>query len=100
MATKKIDVPDNMKYVLDRANFELSRASHNVVFLLSIHERDKDDSYLESETFRRVADRALDATIQQWTLQTGVANSLVPGVTKFAFKDNNYLMLYEEDSNG
>jgi len=102
MVENVIDVPESYKYVLDRGFFEFTKACSNVSFFLSKH-LDSADA-LDSDIFRRLMDRAVDACVQNNIFQLGVAVNLftenldsgelrVP--EKYEFTDDNQICVYQ-----
>lgn len=96
------NVEDTYKYVADRANFEILRASQNAAFMLNQHLNDSDVSYLKSDTYKRLQNRAEEAKLQQVSYLIGVIYCIlnngdddykVPDT--WEFKDENHELVYQ-----
>lgn len=57
---KHIEIPETYKNVLERNDFECSRAVSNAAFLLSGHLEDKDASYLDSDEWKHMEEKIDD----------------------------------------
>ena len=72
-----VQVPENMKYVLDRGNYEYSMAINNIAFLISQHIEDENADFLDTALFDKMQDKLLTKAIQRWMYNTGVLINLL-----------------------
>ncbi len=103
---KQIEVPPEYKYVVDRGTFEFSRAIGNVAFLLSQHVEDVDDSFLNSDIFKKRLNRAIEAKVQDYSYELGTIVNLIPQdnegdshiPTQWQFYDDHSVLRYVDES--
>lgn len=71
----KIEVPEEYRYVADRANFIHYRRAWNLAFMLSLHANDKTDEWIKSDEFKRMQSELEEAADEKFNLLYGtVAN--------------------------
>lgn len=91
-----IEVPIQMKYLLDRSSFEKNRAISNMTFVLGQHIQDKNDSFLSSELYQKLEDRLIEALASEWSYSIGVVTNILGKTPEhFGFKENNKIIVYQ-----
>lgn len=103
---KQIEVPPKYKYVIDRGTFEFSRAIGNVAFLLDQHIEDADDSFLNSDIFKKRLNRAIEANVQSYSYGLGTVVNLISQNSEddlhipaqWQFYDDNNVLRYVDES--
>lgn len=97
-----IQVPESLRYVLERNGYEYKMAVENMVFLISLHFDDADSSWLDTEQFRKRQSILIEKAVQRWEYSAGAAEILCGGHPNGHYRfdsDNAYLeILHTENS--
>lgn len=67
---------------MERVNFERTNTVDNAAFMLGHHLEDKDASYLDSDEWKKLADKAFDS-VEQYNLT-------MMGIVMAMFEDEDY----------
>ncbi len=95
---QKINIEDNFKYLMDRGEFEYTKAIQNVAFMADKHIKDVNDSYLKSDLHLRLTERAEETRLHHQLYARGTVAHIFEGRNipdKYRFNEKNKILTYE-----